>query len=94
MRPVLIAVAENQDRNSLARSQKMKDYRVFSVVAVVSALAVVQFSADAAWAKTKKASAPAQTSQQVQPRQQAQAPQPNNCPGGVSKGCGPGSCRC
>jgi hypothetical protein len=71
----------------------MRDYKVFSVVAVVGALAVMQVSVAPAWAK--KASTQAQTtSQPAQPRQTAQAPQPNNCPGGVSKGCGPGTCRC
>jgi hypothetical protein len=68
----------------------MRDYKVFSVITVVGALAAMQGSVDAAWAK--KASTQAQTS--TQPRQEAQAPQPNNCPGGVSKGCGPGACRC
>jgi hypothetical protein len=70
----------------------MRDYKVFSVVAVVGALAIMQVSVDAAWAK--KTSAQAQTSQPAKPRQEAQAPQSNNCPGGVAKGCGPGSCRC
>jgi hypothetical protein len=68
----------------------MRDRKVFSVVAVIGALAVMQVSVDAAWAKK----APAQAQTTSQPRQEAQAPQPNNCPGGVSKGCGPGSCRC
>ncbi len=70
----------------------MGDYKAFCVVAMVSALAAMQVSVEAAWAK--KATAQAQASQQAQPRQQAQAPQSNSCPGGVSKGCGPGSCRC
>ena len=68
----------------------MRDYKVFSVVAVVGALAIMQASVDAAWAK--KASQT--TAQPAQPRQVVQAPQPNSCPGGVSKSCGPGSCRC
>jgi uncharacterized low-complexity protein len=68
----------------------MRDYKVFSVAAVVGALAIMQVSVDVAWAKK----APAQAQTTSQPRQEASVPQPGNCPGGVSKGCSPGSCRC
>ena len=68
----------------------MRNYRVFCVVAIVGAAAAMLACVAPAWAK--KTSAQAQTSQQIQSRQQT--PAPNNCPGGVSKGCGPGSCRC
>lgn len=70
----------------------MRNYRVFCVVATVAALAAMQVSVAPAWAK-KAPARQAQASQQVQP-QQTPAPSSKNCPGGVSKGCGPGSCRC
>jgi hypothetical protein len=68
----------------------MRFCRVFSAVTLAGAFAVMQVAGAPAWAAKKPQTPPAAQTQQ------AQAPQApsDKCPGGVSKGCGPGSCRC
>lgn len=61
----------------------MKRYKALSVVAMAAvALASMQLIVDPAWAKKGQA------------QTQAAQSDPSKCPGGVSKGCSPGSCRC
>jgi hypothetical protein len=61
----------------------MKLSKVLSIAAMSVALASMQFAIEPAWAK------------KAQPQGQTQWTATNGkCNGGVSKGCGPGSCRC
>ena len=63
----------------------MTRYKTFCLVAIAAALTVAPLVNGAAWAKKAH-----------QQQQQAAAASYTNskCNGGVSKGCGPGACRC
>src|SRR5215475_11819965 len=92
-------------RLGLPRSEEMRDSKVFSIVAVLGALAVMQVSADAAWAakkprhekhekKEKKEDKDKDKKEDKNKKEEKDKREINNCPGGLSKGCSPGACRC
>ncbi len=60
----------------------MIGYKATSLIALAIVLTVAQAVAEPAWAKKPP------------PQGQTQLTQSDKCPGGVSKGCSPGSCRC
>src|SRR5215475_937893 len=78
-------------RLGLPRSEEMRDSKVFSIVAVLGALAVMQVSADAAWAAKKPRHEKHENKNKKEDKDKREI---NNCPGGLSKGCSPGACRC
>jgi flagellum-specific peptidoglycan hydrolase FlgJ len=84
----------------------MRGSKVFSIVALLGALAVMQVSVDAAWA-AKKPHHEKQEKQVKKEKKEKKAKkedkdkkddkdkrETNNCPGWLSKGCSPGACRC
>lgn len=89
----------------------MRTSKVFSLFAMLGALAIVQVSVDAAWGakkehaekhekkakkakKEKKEEKADKKEDKKDDKEKRDKREINNCPNGLSRGCGPGSCNC